>query len=93
MTPTTAEGGERHQAPALWLVVLALGIVTVTAAAAGALVALGVLVATLLIAATARLVGRGRRPDGIAVRTTAVDVTVLTVLALGITVLMFTPGV
>lgn len=88
-----ADGAERHQAPALWLVVLALIAVVLTARFNGALPALVVLASTLVIAAVSRLVGRGRRPDGIAVRSTWMDVTVLAVLAVGIAGLMFTPGV
>lgn len=84
---------ERHTAPALWLVVLCLVAATVTAAVAGARPGAAVLVLTLLGAAVARLVGRGRRPEGIAVRSTWLDVVVLVLLAVGIAALMVSPGV
>ena len=93
MTPAPQEPAERHTAPALWLVVAALVGVAVTAVADGARSAVAVLVATLLAAATARLVGRGRRPEGVAVRSTALDVVVLTTMAVALGVLMFSPGV
>ncbi len=93
MNHPTADGAERHQAPALWLVLLALAAVAVTARVGGALPALVVLAATLVVAAVSRLVGRGRRPEGIAVRSTWMDVAVLGLLAVGIMGLMFTPGV
>lgn len=93
MTPAPPEPVERHTAPALWLVVLALVGTTLTAVAAGARIAAAVLVATLVGAATARLIGRGRRPEGIAVRSTWLDVTVLLLLAGGIGLLMLAPGV
>lgn len=84
---------ERHRAPALWLVVVALAAVCVVAVLVGTREALAVLAGTLVSAAVARLVGRGRRPDGVAVRSTWVDVLVMLVLAAGIVALMFTPGV
>ena len=93
MTPAPPEPVERHTAPALWLVVLALVGMTLTAVADGARTAAAVLVATLVGAAAARLIGRGRRPEGIAVRSTWLDVTVLLLLAVGIGLLTLAPGV
>lgn len=84
---------ERHTAPALWLVVLCLVLATLTAGIAGARAGATLLAATLAAAAVARLIGRGRRPEGIAVRSTWLDVVVLTTLAAGISVLMLSPGV
>ena len=90
---TGDRAAERHTAPALWLVVLALCTAAVTAAVAGARPGAAVLVLTLLGAAAARLIGRGRRPEGIAVRSTWLDVVVLVLLAVGIAALMVSPGV
>ena len=87
------EAAERHRAPALWLVVAALGAAAVAAAVDGAFTGAAVLVSTLVGAAVARIIGRGRRPEGIAVRSTWVDVTILLGLAAGIGVLMLAPGV
>lgn len=84
---------ERHRAPALWLVVLAVLAAAVVAALEGAYTGAAVLVSVLVLAAVARLIGRGRRPEGIAVRSTWVDVTILLGLAAGIGTLMLTPGV
>lgn len=72
---------------------LALAGMTLTAVVAGARTAATVLVVTLVGAAVARLVGRGRHPEGIAVRSTWLDVTVLLLLAVGIGLLMLAPGV
>lgn len=88
-----APDSERHRAPALWLVVTAIAVSCVVAVTAGAREASTVLVATLLAAAVSRLIRRGRRPEGIAVRSTWADVLVLVVLAVGIGVLMLAPGV
>ena len=87
------EPAERHRAPALWLVVAAIVLAPFAAWRWGAYEGLAVLVSTLVLAAVARLIGRGRRPEGIAVRSTWLDVVVLLGLALGIGVLMLTPGV
>lgn len=84
---------EHHRAPALWLVVAAIALATGVAVWRGAFDGAAVLVSTLVVAAIARLVGRGRRPEGVAVRSTWVDVTVLLVLAAGIATLMLAPGV
>lgn len=86
---------EHHRAPALWLVVAAIALATGVAVWRGAFDGAAVLVSTLVVAAVARLVGRGRgrRPEGVAVRSTWVDVTVLLVLAAGIATLMLAPGV
>ena len=54
--------------------------------------AIGVLIATLVLAATARLIGRGRRPEGIAVRDTWVDLVILGGLGVALA-LLAAPGV
>lgn len=90
---TLPDAADRHRAPALWLVVLAIVASTVSAVRYGAFTGAAVLVCTLVLAAVARLIGRGRRPEGIAVRSTWIDVTILLGLAAGIGVLMLTPGV
>ncbi|HWS58599.1 MAG TPA: DUF3017 domain-containing protein [Actinotalea sp.] len=82
-----------HHAPALWLVAAALVVATVAGVLYGAPLGSALIAATLSSAAAARLVLRGRRPEGIAVRATWLDVTVLSVLALGIGVLLTSPGV
>lgn len=84
---------ERHRAPALWLVTSAIAASAVVAVRVGPSEAILVLVVTLACAAVARVVGRGRRPEGVAVRTTWVDALVLIALALGIALLATTPGV
>ncbi|WP_149204294.1 DUF3017 domain-containing protein [Actinotalea subterranea] len=93
MTSAPPEAPERHRAPALWLVVLALAVATLVTVLVEARTGVVLLAVTLVGAAIARLVGRGRRPEGIAVRSTWVDVTILLVLALGILLLVRTPGV
>jgi len=62
--------------------------VTLGAAAAG-----GFLSGFCALAAVVRGVLRGRRPPGLAVRSTVTDVTVLLALAVAIGVLSFSPGV
>lgn len=84
---------ERHHAPALWLVVALIAAVTAVGTLVDAQLGAALLAATLACAAVARLVLRGRRPEGIAVRSTWADVTVLTALAVGIGVLATSPGV
>lgn len=84
---------ERHRAPALWLVTLAIAASAAVAMWVGAFEAILVLVVTLACAAVARVIGRGRRPEGVAVRATWVDVLVLVALAAGIVALAATPGV
>lgn len=84
---------ERHRAPALWLVTAAIAAALVVAMVVGPREAAGVLVVTLAAAAVARAVGRGRRPEGVAVRAAWVDAAVLLVLAAGIAVLALSPGV
>lgn len=84
---------ERHTAPALWVVVLGLVAAVVVAVVVDAGAAAAVLVAVLVGAAVARLIGRGRRPEGIAVRATWVDVLILVTLALGVGALGLAPGV
>lgn len=84
---------ERHRAPALWLVasgvVAAIGVGYVVGAAEGLLV----LAVTLSGAAVARLIWRGRRPQGVAVRSVWQDAVVLLALAAAIATLALTPGV
>ncbi len=84
---------ERHRAPALWLVVAALAVAVVVAAVVGAFEGLVLLSLTLAAAGVARVVGRGRRPEGVAVRSTWQDAAVLVALAVTIAVLAATPGV
>ena len=72
---------ERHRAPALWLVVAALAVAVVVAAVVGAFEGLVLLSLTLAVAGVARAVGRGRRPEGVAVRSTWQDAAVLVALA------------
>ena len=84
---------ERYRAPALWLVTGAIIAVTWVGLAGEARLAAVLLAVTLVCAGVSRLALRGRRPEGIAVRTTWVDVAVLTALATGIGVLASTPGV
>lgn len=94
--PVTPEGPtepERHTAPALWVVVLGLVAAVVVAVTVDAGAAAVVLVVVLTGAAVARLIGRGRRPEGIAVRATWVDVLILVTLALGVGALGLAPGV
>ena len=90
---TPPESPERHRAPALWLVVAGLVTATVVSVVQDAERGALVLSVTLAGAAVARLVGRGRRPEGIAVRSTWLDVLVLLALAGGVAVLSLTPGV
>lgn len=80
----------RHRAPALWLVMVAIAGATITAVVADADIAAAVLVVTLLCAAAARLIRRGRQPEGLAVRAVWVDVLVLVSLAVGIALLAVT---
>jgi hypothetical protein len=84
---------ERHRAPALWVVVGGIVVAAAAGAVEGARSGAIVLAATLLGAGLARVAGRGRRPEGVAVRSTWWDATVLWGLALGILVLQGTPGV
>lgn len=84
---------ERHRAPALWVVVAGLAVATGAAYLVGASEGLMALALTLAGAAVARLVRRGRRPEGVAVRSTWQDATVLLVLAATIASLALTPGV
>lgn len=84
---------ERHHGPALWLVAGAIVVATVLAVSVGARAACWLLAATCAASAVARLLARGRRPEGLAVRSTWVDVTVLTGLAIGLAVLALSPDV
>ena len=84
---------ERHRAPALWVVVGGLLVAVGTAYVVGATEGLVVLAVTLTGAAVARLLWRGRRPEGVAVRSTWLDATVLLALAAAIATLALTPGV
>lgn len=91
--PSERPDTERHRAPALWLVVAALAATCAIAMTNGARAASATLVAVLVCAAAARLIGRGRSPEGIAVRSTWVDVVILLGLGIGIGILMLSPGV
>lgn len=93
MTSAPHEQHDRTRAPALWLVALGIAAATIAAAVSDARVGGFVLIGVLGAGATARLVLRGRRPVGLAVRDTWADVVVLTVLAVGIVVLLGSPGV
>jgi hypothetical protein len=93
VTPAPPDATERHRAPALWLVVASLAAATLAAVLAGARAGTTVLALTLAVAAVARMAGRGRRPEGIAVRSTWLDVLVLAALAVAVSLLMLTPGV
>jgi len=84
---------EQHRAPALWLVVAGLAVAIGTAYRVGATEGLLVLALTLAGAAVARLVWRGRRPEGVAVRSVWQDAAVLLALAAAIATLALTPGV
>lgn len=84
---------ERHRAPALWLVTSAIAASAGVAMWASAYEAILILVLTLTCAAVARVIGRGRRPEGVAVRATWVDALVLVALGVGIALLATTPGV
>ena len=72
---------------------LAVVATTLVGAFQGARAGAGVLATTLLVAAVARLIRRGRRPEGIAVRSTTLDVAVLLFLTLAIAILAEAPGV
>ncbi len=78
---------------ALWLVSAALVVTAVLAVTVGASAAAACLATTCALAAVLRGVLRGRRPPGLAVRSTMTDVAVLVVLALAIGALGFGPGV
>ena len=84
---------ERHRAPALWVVVGGLLVAVGAAYLVGAAEGLEVLVVTLAGAAVARVLRRGRRPEGVAVRSTWQDAAVLLALAAAIATLTLTPGV
>lgn len=84
---------ERHRAPALWVVVGGLLVAVGAAFLVRAGVGLMVLAVTLAGAAVARLLLRGRRPEGVAVRSTWQDAAVLLALAAAIATLALTPGV
>jgi hypothetical protein len=86
-------GVERHRAPALWLVGGAILTACAAALLQGSRAAALVVAATLVLAAVARLVRRGRLPEGIAVRSTVADVLVLLSLAAAILVLQSAPGI
>lgn len=90
---TAVTSHERHRAPALWLVAAAVGLSVAAAALAGAEAGTLVLVVALLGSAIARVVGGGRRPEGVAVRSPWVDVAVLVALAVGIGALSLSRGV
>ncbi len=78
---------------ALRLVSVALVVTAVLAVTVGAPVAAASLATTCAMAGIVRAVLRGRRPPGLAVRSTLTDVTVLLVMALAIGLLSLSPGV
>lgn len=84
---------DRSRAPALWVVAGGLLVAVGTAYLVGAAEGLVVLALTLAGAAVARLLWRGRRPTGVAVRSTWQDAAVLLLLAAAIAMLALTPGV
>lgn len=84
---------ERHRAPALWVVAGGVVASTGTAYVVGASEGLVVLALTLLGAAVARLLWRGRRPAGVAVRSVWQDAAILLALSAAIATLALTPGV
>ena len=84
---------ERHRAPALWVVVAGLAAAVAVARVVGAFEGLLLVVVTLGGCAVARVVRRGRQPEGVAVRSTWQDAAVLLVLAAAIAILATTPGV
>lgn len=90
MTPRTAEG---TRGLALWLVLGAVGLATTVAVADSVRAGIAVLVATLIGVAAVRGRLRGRRPEGLAIRSVAVDLGVLLTAAVALTVLSTTPGV
>ena len=93
MSEPQAEATERHRAPALWLVTTAILVACVAAQVVDAQVGVAVIVGTLVAAAVARLVGRGRQPEGVAVRSTWLDAVILGGLAVAMGALAFAPGV
>lgn len=84
---------ERHRAPALWVVAAGLLVAVGTGYLVGAAEGLVVLAITLAGAAVSRLLWRGRRPEGVAVRSTWQDAAILLALAAAIATLALTPGV
>lgn len=84
---------ERHRAPALWVVTAGIGVALGLGVLVGAAAGLLVLAVTLVGAAVARVVRRGRRPEGVAVRSVWLDAVVLLALAAAIAMLAVTPGV
>lgn len=90
VTPRTAEG---TRGLALWLVLGAVALATVVAVADSVRAGIAVLAATLIVVAAVRGRLRGRRPDGLAIRSVPIDLAVLLTAALALTVLSTTPGV
>lgn len=84
---------ERHRAPALWIVTAAILAAGTVAVQVSTRAGIALVVGTLALAAGARVAYRGRRPEGVAVRATWVDVVVLATLACSIALLATTPGV
>ncbi|GEN80741.1 DUF3017 domain-containing protein [Actinotalea fermentans] len=84
---------ERHRAPALWVVATGLAVAIGTGYLVGATEGLLVLAVTLTGAAVARLLWRGRRPEGVAVRSVWQDAVLLLAMAAAIATLALTPGV
>ncbi|WP_250447327.1 DUF3017 domain-containing protein [Actinotalea sp. C106] len=93
MSEPQAEAHERHRAPALWLVATAIALACVATEVVDAQVGVVVIIGTLVAAAVARLVGRGRHPEGVAVRSTWQDAVTLGGLAVAMGVLVLAPGV
>lgn len=90
MTPRTVEG---TRGLALWLVLGAVVLATTVAVVDSVRAGIAVLVATLIGVAAVRGRLRGRRPEGLAIRSVAVDLAVLLAAAVALTVLSTTPGV
>lgn len=90
MTPRTAEG---TRGLAVWLVLGAVVLATAVALVDSVRAGIAVLVATLILVAAVRGRLRGRRPEGLAIRSVPVDLAVLLAAALALTVLSTTPGV
>lgn len=90
MTPRTVEG---TRGLALWLVLGAVVLASTVAVVDSVRAGIAVLVATLIGVAAVRGRLRGRRPEGLAIRSVPVDLAVLLTAAVALTVLSTTPGV
>ena len=89
MTPAT----ESSRGLVLWLVLGAVALACLAAVAHSARAGVAVLVATLVLLAAVRGRLRGRRPEGLAIRATGLDVAMMLAAAVALTVLSTTPGV